>query len=278
MTFVEFSFDLKDVSNSDSEVLTAQLLDLGFDSFENTENNLKAYILDKKLSDNLLQKIRNNLIVKNPDFDVKNLENKNWNNTWESNFEPVFFDSGVIRASFHSIKELPKYDIIINPKMSFGTGHHETTKLMINAMNSLNFFPSKILDFGCGTAILSILAEKMWQANILALDIDKWAFENAIENLDLNACKNIKVKNCSIDQISNQSKFDLILANINTNILIDSFSDMISFLKKDGVLILSGFYFSDFTRINKQAYLFGCSLINKFEDNDWQCVIYQNIK
>lgn len=278
MKFVEFYFDLKYISNYDSEVLIAQLLDLGFDSFENKDESLKAYILNKKVSEDLLKKIRNNLIVKDPIFKFKNLENKNWNKTWEKNFDPVFFKSGVIRASFHSIKEKLKYDIVINPKMSFGTGHHETTKLMIQAMVSMDFAPNEILDFGCGTAVLSILSEKMWRANIVALDIDSWAFENALENINLNFCKNIKVKNYSIDQISTKNRFDLILANINTNILVNSFSEMNSLLKNDGFLILSGFYSSDFFKINKEALFLGYSLINKFENNDWQCVVYQKLK
>lgn len=278
MIFVEFYFDLKTISSSDSEVLIAQLLELGFDSFENTDEGLKGYILNEKVSKSLLKKIRNNLIIKSPIFKFKNLENKNWNKTWENNFEPVFFKSGVIRASFHSIAEKLKYDIIINPKMSFGTGHHETTKLMIQAMVSMDFSPNKILDFGCGTAVLSILSEKIWNVNILALDIDSWAFKNAIENISLNFCKKIKVKNYSIDQISNKNQFDLILANINTNILVNSFSKMNSFLKNKGFLILSGFYSSDFFKINNEALSLGYSLINKFENNDWQCVVYQKLK
>ena len=237
MKFVEFYFDLKYISNYDSEVLIAQLLDLGFDSFENKDESLKGYILNEKVSEDLLKKIRNNLIVKDPVFKFKNLENKNWNKTWEKNFDPVFFKSGVIRASFHSIEEKLKYDIIINPKMSFGTGHHETTKLMIQAMVSMDFAPNEILDFGCGTAVLSILSEKMWRANIVALEIDSWAFENALENINLNFCKNIKVKNYSIDQISTKNQFDLILANINTNILVNSFSEMNCLLKNDGFLM-----------------------------------------
>jgi len=278
MIFVEFSFDVKSISVKDSEILIAQLLDLGFDSFENTNEVLKAYILTEKVNDDLLKKIRINLVVKNLNFYFKNLENKNWNDVWESNFDPVFFQSGVIRAPFHSIKKNIKYDIIINPKMSFGTGHHETTKLMINAMISLDCNPKEILDFGCGTAVLSILSEKMWQANILALDIDDWAYKNAMENIDLNFCKNIEVQNCSISAISSPNEFDLILANINTNVLIDCFSEMRKFLKTNGMLILSGFYSSDFSKINKEAFSFGYSLINKFENNDWQCVVYQNLK
>ncbi len=278
MKFVEFYFDLKLFSAQSSDVLIAQLFDLGFDSFENLDGYLKAYILNKKVNKDLFKKIKNDLIIKNPDFSYKNLEDKNWNDTWESNFEPVFFQSGVIRSSFHSIKESPKYDIIIDPKMSFGTGHHETTKLMINAMNSLDFQPKKVLDFGCGTAILSILAEKMWKSYILALDTDIWAYKNSVENLDLNSCTNVKVGNYGINKISIKFKFDLILANINANVLLDSFVDMMKNLKKNGILILSGFYSSDYNKIKKEANLFGCSLINKFEDNDWQCVVFQNIK
>lgn len=277
MKFVEFFFDLKSISKEESEILIAQLFDLGFDSFEDNNHYLKCYILAKKVDDNLFQNIKNNLFIKNLNFEYKNLENKNWNSFWESNFKPVFFESGVIRTSFHKIKKNIKYDIIINPKMSFGTGHHETTRLMIKALFILDFKPNNILDFGCGTAILSILSEKIWNSNVLALDNDEWALNNSIENINLNNCKNIKVVSTDLKEIKFHKKFDLILANINTNVLLDYFKRMKDFSINEGYMILSGFYSLDLPKINKAAHLHGFKLINKIDDKDWQCVIYQNI-
>ena len=277
MKFVEFFFDLQSISEEENEILIAQLFDLGFDSFEDAENYLKGYILVEKVDDNLFQNIKNNLLIKNLNFKYKNLENKNWNSFWESNFKPVFFESGVIRTSFHKIKKKIKYDIIINPKMSFGTGHHETTRLMIKAMFLLDLKPSYVLDFGCGTGILSVLSEKIWNSNVLALDNDKWALNNSLENINLNNCKNIKVVSSDLKEIKFHKKFDLILANINTNVLLDYFKRIKDFLINEGYLILSGFYSLDLSKINKAGHLYGFKLINKIEDKDWQCVIYQNI-
>ena len=277
MKFVEFFFDLKSISKEENEILIAQLFDLGFDSFEDANNYLKCYILSEKIDGNLFQNIKNNLLIKNLNFEYKNLENKNWNSFWESNFKPVFFESGVIRTSYHIIKKNVKYDIIINPKMSFGTGHHETTRLMIKAMFTIGFKPKNILDFGCGTAILSILSEKIWNSNVLALDNDEWALNNSIENINLNNCKNIKVVSSDLKEIKPHKKFDLILANINTNVLLDYLKSMKDFSINEGYLILSGFYSLDLSKINKAGHLYGFKLINKIEDKDWQCVIYQNI-
>ena len=277
MKFIEFFFDLKSISKEENEILIAQLFDLGFDSFEDTNNYLKSYILEEKVDDNLFQNIRNNLLIKNLNFEYKKLENKNWNSFWESNFKPVFFESGVIRTSCHKIKKNIKYDIIINPKMSFGTGHHETTRLMIKAMLLLTVKPNNILDFGCGTAILSILSEKIWNSNVLALDNDEWALNNSKENINLNNCKNIKVVSSDLKEIKPHKKFDLILANINTNVLLDYLKTMKDFSINEGYLILSGFYSLDLSKINKAAHFRDFKLINKIEDKDWQCVIYQNI-
>lgn len=278
MKILEFFFDLKGISDYDSQILIAQLFDLGFDSFEESENHIKTYIFKKKATKVLLKRLKKHLIVKNINFSFSELENKNWNHIWESNFSPVYFKSGIIRAPFHMKDNSVKYDVIINPKMSFGTGHHETTKMMINAMLSLNSNPNNVLDFGCGTAILSILSEKIWKSYVLALDINEWAYKNSIENLKLNFSKNILVKQYSIDKVSKKKAFDLILANISTNVLVKNMFKMTNLLKKGGVLILSGFYTSDLPKINKKACSFGLSLINKFENNEWQCIICQNLK
>tara|TARA_B100000575_G_C23033996_1_gene595237 strand:+ start:297 stop:1130 length:834 start_codon:yes stop_codon:yes gene_type:complete len=276
MKFIEFIFDTNHCSLNEIEIIISQLYLLDFDSFEESSKVLKAYISSDKYDNHLIKKINDNDILKKISFKINNLENKNWNNIWETNFKPVVFDDITIRAPFHKIDKKLNFDIVINPKMSFGTGHHETTRLMLKSMSKLKFTPNKILDFGCGTGVLSIFSEKKWNANILALDIDKWAYNNSIENIKLNLCKRIEVANLDIGMLNSDNQFDLILANINTNTLINSMARIKKFLQQEGRLIISGFYFQDFKKINSKATHFGLSIINKFENNDWQCIVYRN--
>jgi len=274
MKFIEFIFNTNSCSLNEIEIIISQLYLLDFDSFEESNKVLKAYISSDKYDNHLIKKINENDILKKYSFQINNLENKNWNNIWEANFKPVVFDDIIIRAPFHKIDKKTYFDIVINPKMSFGTGHHETTRLMLKSMSKLKFTPNKILDFGCGTGVLSIFSEKKWNANILALDIDKWAYNNSIENIKHNSCKKIEVTNLDIGMLNSDNQFDLILANINTNTIINSLARVKKLLQKEGRLIISGFYFQDFEKINSKATHFGLSIINKFENNDWQCIVY----
>ena len=276
MKFIEFIFNTNSCSLNEIEIIISQLYVLDFDSFEESNKVLKAYISSDKYDNHLIEKINENDILKKYSFQINNLENKNWNNIWEANFKPVVFDDIIIRAPFHKIDKKSNFDIVINPKMSFGTGHHETTRLMLKSMSKLKFSPNKILDFGCGTGVLSIFSEKKWNANILALDIDKWAYNNSIENIKHNSCKKIEVSNLDIGMLNSDNQFDLILANINTNTIINSLARVKKLLQKEGRLIISGFYFQDFEKINNKATHFGLSIINKFENNDWQCIVYRN--
>ena len=276
MKFIEFIFNTNSCSLNEIEIIISQLYVLDFDSFEESNKVLKAYISSDKYDNHLIKKINENDILKKYSFQINNLENKNWNNKWEANFKPVVFDDIIIRAPFHKIDKKSNFDIVINPKMSFGTGHHETTRLMLKSMSKLKFNPNKILDFGCGTGVLSIFSEKKWNANILALDIDKWAYNNSIENIKHNSCKKIEVTNLDIGMLNSDNQFDLILANINTNTIINSLARVKKLLQKEGRLIISGFYFQDFEKINNKATHFGLSIINKFENNDWQCIVYRN--
>ena len=276
MKFIEFIFNTNSCSLNEIEIIISQLYVLDFDSFEESDKVLKAYISSDKYDNHLIKKINENDILKKYSFQINNLENKNWNNIWEANFKPVVFDDIIIRAPFHKIDKKSNFDIVINPKMSFGTGHHETTRLMLKSMSKLKFSPNKILDFGCGTGVLSIFSEKKWNANILALDIDKWAYNNSIENIKHNLCKRIEVANLDISMLNSDNQFDLILANINTNTIINSLARVKKLLQKEGRLIISGFYFQDFEKINNKATHFGLSIINKFENNDWQCIVYRN--
>ena len=276
MKFLEFIFKTNSCSLNEIEIIISQLYVLDFDSFEESNKVLKAYISSDKYDSHLIKKINDNAILKKISFQINNLENKNWNNIWETNFKPVVFDDIIIRAPFHKIDKKSNFDIVINPKMSFGTGHHETTRLMLKSMSKLKFTPNKILDFGCGTGVLSIFSEKKWNADILALDIDKWAYNNSIENIKHNLCKKIEVANLDIGMLNSDNQFDLILANINTNTLINSMARIKKLLQQEGRLIISGFYFQDFEKINSKATHFGLSIINKFENNDWQCIVYRN--
>ena len=276
MKFIEFIFNTNSCSLNEIEIIISQLYLLDFDSFEESNKVLKAYISSDKYDNHLIKKINENDILKKYSFQINNLENKNWNNKWEANFKPVVFDDIIIRAPFHKIDKKSNFDIVIKPKMSFGTGHHETTRLMLKSMSKLKFTPNKILDFGCGTGVLSIFSEKKWNANILALDIDKWAYNNSIENIKHNSCKKIEVTNLDIGMLNSDNQFDLILANINTNTIINSLARVKKLLQKEGRLIISGFYFQDFEKINNKATHFGLSIINKFENNDWQCIVYRN--
>ena len=270
MTFVEFYFNLKDISNSDGEILIAQLLDLGFDSFENTDEYLKAYILREKASEVLLKKIRNDLVIKNLDFRFKKLKKKNWNNTWESNFNPVFFESGVVRASFHSIKKKLKYDIIINPKMSFGTGHHETTSMIMNRMFDINFNNKSVLDIGTGTGVLAILASKLEAKKTVACDIDEWAYKNAIENSILNSVSDIDFFHGDHTELEDRFNFDIVLVNINTNNILKNIDSYIMLMGKKSQILLSGFLETDVLTIKDKILDLGFNLIYKKNKNKWQ--------
>ncbi len=273
MSWVEFIFKLK--VDSSKDILIAKLASLGFDSFDETHDDLKAYIDKEKVTNTFLELVKKNSQL---DFKYLCLENKNWNVIWESNFSPILIDDQCfIRAPFHQ-KMNVKYDILINPKMSFGTGHHETTKMMILELIHFKERPRKVLDVGCGTAILSIVSEKLWGSEVLAIDIDQWAIENSLENININKCVNIDVEKGDIQTQKKSFKYDLILANINTNVLLKDFNLYFDFLEPNGHLIISGFLDKDFLKIKEKSLFFNFSLISQKEENKWQCVVLKKIE
>jgi len=271
MNWVEFVFKLRD-EDSFKDILIARLSLLGFDSFDETDKKLKGYIDEKKVTDFFLEELK---IISKTSFTFSSLENKNWNELWESNFHPIMIgENCFVRAPFHEKKEV-KYDVLISPKMAFGTGHHETTRMMILELFNLQDVPKKVLDVGCGTGILSILSEKIWSAKVIAIDTDNWAIENSLENLKINKCVNTKLIHGGIETQEESGKYDLILANINTNVLVKDLKSYFNLLQLNGVLILSGFLFEDFFKINKQATKLGLILINQNEEKKWQCVVFR---
>ena len=283
MTYIEVYFNIKVLDSAEinaemvREILVAELSALNFDSFVNNNEGLQAYVQEDAFYEQALKDL---YILHNPNFEIKievnSIEQQNWNAEWEKNFEPIEVDGKcVVRAFFHEKKEVD-YDIVITPKMSFGTGHHETTYQMISQILNLDMKSKRILDMGCGTGVLAILAAMKGADSITAIDIDEWAYFNAIENTLDNNCGNIIVKHGGVELLGNDS-FDFIFANINLNILLNDMSSYARVMNSGSKIILSGFYTSDVSIINKKAESLGLYSIGKTEKNKWAALLYQMI-
>ncbi len=231
------------ITEEQKEVLTALLSEIDFEGYEETENEFKAFIAKSALDMEALNAVAGNLELT---YGLSDIEPQNWNALWEGNFEPVVVDDFcAIRADFHpSMKDQAKYEIVITPKMSFGTGHHATTYMMIQLMHDTNMVGKSVLDYGCGTGVLAILAEKRGAVYTMAIDIDEWAYQNTLENVLNNNCKKIEVVQGELDRIDTRT-FDVILANINKHVLQFSMERMYKALHNDGVLLLSGILHED---------------------------------
>jgi ribosomal protein L11 methyltransferase len=234
------------------EILTSLLAEENFESFAESGDELLAYIQVNKYNRKKVEKICFQFDVK---FTEKRIPDQNWNAEWEKNFEPVLIaGTWYIRAPFHAPRPDYSCEIIIEPKMSFGTAHHETTVLMIEAMMQMDFLGKKVLDMGCGTGILAILADKMGAVEIDAIDNDTWAFNNALENMERNHASDVTVKMGDLDSAG--SGYGIILANINRNILISHLPEYSKRMSK-GILLMSGFYEEDLAMIRQKAELNG---------------------
>jgi ribosomal protein L11 methyltransferase len=209
-------------------------------------------------------------------YKLKNIAIENWNKKWESNFKPIIVNEICqVRAPFHKAKNI-EYDIIIQPKMSFGTGHHETTRMMIKYILSNDFENKDVLDMGCGTSVLSILAEKRGAKKITAIDIDNWCYENSLENILQNSCKNITVMKGDVTLLVDK-KFDIILANINRNILLSDINKYYTCLNSNGLLFLSGFYKKDIKLIEGKCSGLGLQLTENIFESDWVALKFTKI-
>ncbi|RXG27588.1 50S ribosomal protein L11 methyltransferase [Leeuwenhoekiella marinoflava] len=266
--YSEYEFKVAPV-NPGAEILIAELSQLDFESFDETEEGVKAYILSALDKEDLLEDI---YLLKNPEFEisyaVKLIEPINWNEEWEKNFEPIEVD-GIcsVRAPFHP-KPDTEFDIVIEPKMSFGTGHHETTHLMIKHLLKIEIAGLRTLDMGCGTGILAILAALKGAKPVDAIDIDPWCYENTVENVSRNGVDFIKTYEGD-SSILKGKQYDLIIANINRNILIDDIPTYAGCLNHEGILLLSGFYTQDIPAITNVCNQHGLNFIMNFEKNNW---------
>lgn len=260
-----------------AEILLAELGELPFESFEETETGLSAYVQKEFWNENILEDI---FILKSGEFKIdythEEIEQVNWNEEWEKNFEPIAVnDECYVRAPFHEKRDV-KYDIVIEPKMSFGTGHHETTFMMIQHLLETDVTGMKTLDMGCGTAILAILAEMKGAQPIDAIDIDNWCYLNSIENAERNNCRHISVYEGDASLLKGKS-YDLIIANINRNILLQDMKQYSDCLNAGGLLLLSGFYEEDIPYINEACVAEGLSFVKKHQKNNWVSLKYSKL-
>jgi len=257
--------EFKDISSDQSDLLVALLNEIGFDGFEEEQNNLKAFIPEANFDKVIFQKSVTPFQI---DFSETIIEETNWNELWESSFEPVVVDNFVaVRADFHEPINNVKHEIIITPKMSFGTGHHATTYMMLQQMGHLDFMDKVVFDFGTGTGVLAIFAEKLGAKKITAIDNDEWSIENANENIKRNNCRaiDLRLRNTA----DTGSSFDIILANINKNIILENLEFLEKQLLPGGVLLLSGLLTTDEKEILSGCNKLGLKFDLKTERHNW---------
>ncbi|MBK5270244.1 MAG: 50S ribosomal protein L11 methyltransferase [Bacteroidia bacterium] len=270
--------EFQNISILTSEMLIAQLSEIGFDGFEENEHVLKAFIRENNFDEDKVNTIAGKLDA----FYIKSIiEETNWNQLWESNFQPVIINDLLhkkpwvsIRAVFHKPMIEIEHEIIITPKMSFGTGHHATTSMMMQQMSGIDFEGKTVLDFGTGTGILSILAEKLGASKIIAVDYDEWSIENAKENFQQNNCKKIKL--IYADTIIPVNKFDVILANINKNVILKNFPAMAEQVALNGILLISGLLAEDEKDILHEVSKFPLTFNKTTAENNWICLSFNH--
>lgn len=253
-----------------SEILMAELGDWGYDTFQETDNGFTTYqpesTFDVYVLEELADKYQDLTAMT---WKVTEVEQQNWNQVWESNYEAINVDDKVlVRADFHPTHEQYPYEIVINPRMSFGTGHHETTYLVLSTQLEIDHQDKKVLDAGCGTAILAIMAGKLGAREVVAYDNDVWVIENAEENLVLNK-QEAEVFCGVLDDLDLDTDFDIILANINKNVLIEEMGNFSKLLVKDGKLVLSGFYVDDLDDLIDVAEKNKFVYIDSKDKNNW---------
>ncbi len=269
MNYIQVSFKSSHLADYQQDILIAALADIGFDTFEETATGFDGFVVDEQFDETAIKQVLVGQEL-NCSFEVTAIAPENWNEEWEKNFSPLIIsDNCYVRATFHDAQPQYAYEIVIDPKMAFGTGHHQTTTMMMQYILETDYTDKTVLDMGAGTAILGILAAKRGAATIVAIDYDEICYLSAIENAKLNNIENLLSLHGGKEVIPEQS-FDVILANINRNILLDQIHRYAEVLKDSGEIFFSGFYETpDLDIIKSHCVQFGLTYINHKKINDW---------
>ena len=276
MKYFEFTFDTNPCTETVNDVLAAVLGDAGFESFIEREGGLSAYIQHSLCNEEVIKNALNEFPL--PDTEITynyvEAEDKNWNEEWEKNFfQPIVIGNRcVIHSTFHHDVPKAEYDIVINPQMAFGTGHHETTSLIISELLNSELEGKSLLDMGCGTSILAILARMRGATPCTAIDIDEWCVRNSIENIELNKVTDIDVELGDAGTLQGKGPFDVVIANINRNILLNDMKQYVACMHPGSELYMSGFYVDDIPVIREEAERNGLNFIHHQEKNHWAAV------
>jgi ribosomal protein L11 methyltransferase len=270
MAYLAYEFRVKPVQPG-AEILMAFVSEFAFESFESTDDGFVGYINEEHVTglyfDFELEDITYSYVV-------NKIETINWNAEWENNFEPVLVDNLLcIRAPFHEQNFSVKHEIIIMPKMSFGTGHHQTTRLVCKNMFAADFKNKKVLDMGCGTGILAILAKQLGAKDVTGIDIDEWSVENAKENCETNHFSEIKIYKGDVNSLEKEKPFDVIIANINKNILKQQIPTYAKAIASNGILFLSGFFTTDTEDLKSVANDNGFEFVSTENENEWAVMV-----
>lgn len=254
-----------------SEMLQAEIAEAGFDTFMEIESGFEAYAEQETFDKEVLHEILNRYKQFTPiTFYQDKIEKRNWNEEWEKSYEPVLVgDQVIIRAAFHQPDKQYPFDIIVTPKMSFGTGHHQTTHLMVKTQLEIDHKNKVVMDAGSGTAVLAIMASKLGAKKVEAFDIDEWSVPNGRENAEVNHCNNVNIRQGKISDLTFEDDFDIILANINKNILLEEMHQYAAYLKPGGLLLLSGFYEKDIPDLLVEGAKYNLSQVKSHEREQW---------
>jgi ribosomal protein L11 methyltransferase len=273
MNHIQVTFFEADQAKREELMAQLQMTGIDFEGFEETEDSLIAYMEEVHFDAGVIAELAAELKLK---FETDALMERNWNAEWEKNFEPVVIDGFCsVRADFHPLPKDVLYDIVITPKMSFGTGHHATTALMMTIMRELDFKGKTVLDFGTGTGILAILAELLGAQRVLGIDNDIWSYENAVENCSRNNTGSIIIQQAILEDLGREQQYDIILANINRHILLQYMGQMAALLTGDRLLLLSGILSEDVDIVRGTAEEKGFTYIKHRTDKNWVCMLFR---
>ncbi len=272
-SYYEFQIDCDE---SLKDLIIAELAEEDFEGFVENEKGFSAFIPQSHFEQEIFDKILNHYSINPASIPQNTIEQQNWNAQWEASYTPITIGKNIIvKAPFHVIDEHFDYELIIQPKNTFGTGHHETTQLMLEMMLKSDFNEKNVFDYGCGTGVLGIFASKLGASSIYAIDIDEWSAENINENCSLNSVRNVSFEKGDLGIVTDK-KFDIILANINKNILLESFSKLATLMNKNSLLLISGFYESDLKDLKLEAEKHQFIFEQNLNKNEWCAALFKH--